>query len=91
MLGMWNEFFVPPGATGTYVYVMKSWHQASAPHSTAWLVFLFDTPRRAHVYLDFSESVCTVVDGPWRCWVKKLWQEDYDVYDVSSSFYLNTI
>lgn len=89
--GLWNEFFLPSGATGTCVYVTKSWHQASAPHFTAWLVFLFDTPRRAHVYLDFSESVCTVIDGPWRCWVKKLWQEDYDVYDVSSSSYLNTI
>jgi hypothetical protein len=95
--GLWNKFFLPPGATGTCVYVTKSWHQASAPHFTAWLVFLFDTPRRAqhwataHVYLDFSESVCTVIDGPRRCWVKKSWQEDYDVYDVSSSFYLNTI
>lgn len=95
--GLWNEFFLPPGATGTCVYVTKSWHQASAPHFTAWLVFLFDTPRRAqhwataHVYLDFSESVCTMIDGPRRCWVKKLWEEDYTMYDVSSSVYLNTI
>ncbi|RYO54418.1 hypothetical protein AA0116_g9951 [Alternaria tenuissima] len=86
--GLWNEFFLPSGATGTCVYVTKSWHQASAPHFTAWLVFLFDTPRRAqhwataHVYLDFSESVCKVIDGPRRCWVKKLWEEDYTVYDL---------
>jgi hypothetical protein len=94
--GLWNEFFLPSGATGTCVYVTKSWHQASAPHFTAWLVFLFDTPRRAqhwataHVYLDFSESVCTVMDGARRCWVKELWAEDWQVWDVSTPCYRRT-
>jgi hypothetical protein len=95
--GLWNEFFLPPGATGTLALVTKSWHQWEMPHFTVALVFLFGTTRRtqhwatAHVYLDFSESICTVMDGARRCWVKELWAEDWQVWDVSTPCYLNTV
>jgi hypothetical protein len=94
--GLWNEFFMPPGATGTVALVTKTWHQQSEPHFTVALVFLFGTTgaqhwATAHVYLDFSESVCTVVDGPRRCWVKELWAESWQMFDVSTSCCLKTI
>jgi hypothetical protein len=88
--GLYDEAIFPPMATGTQVYVTKSWHQTSMPHFTADLEFVFGATgvtqhyATAHVYLDFSESVCTAMYGLRRCWVKQLWADEWKVWDVSA-------
>ena len=95
--GLWGESRLPLLATGTQVYVTKSWHQEAASHFTVQLRFVFGTTGvtqlygTAHVDLDFSESVVFVRAGRRECWVKQLWIGQWKVMNVSTSCYLGTI
>jgi hypothetical protein len=99
--GQVNEDLLPPGATGTQLYVTQGWHQRSVPHFTVDLEFVFGTTggslggtqrwATAHVYLDFSESIVMADGGLRQCLVKQLWARAYREWNVSTLCHLNTV